>query len=82
MIDVGEGSSPALFDFDQDGLIDLLVSNYTALYDSCPSKFSYGVSAYKNIGTTTAPKFELISTDYANLSTQLPYAYGMHFNFW
>ena len=81
MIDVGEGSSPALFDFDQDGLIDLLVSNYTALYDSCPSTFSYGVSAYKNIGTTTAPKFELISTDYANLSTQLPYAYGMHLTF-
>lgn len=71
MIDAGEGSDPVFFDFDSDGLQDLLVSNYVLTHDSCPGTFAYGVFAYKNVGTSTSPAFQLVSTDYANLTSQL-----------
>lgn len=71
MIDVGEGADPVFFDFTNDGLTDLLVSNYAAVKDSCPSSNAYGVLAFKNTGSLTSPAFELVSSDYANLSVQL-----------
>lgn len=73
MIDVGAGASPVFFDFTNDGLVDLLVSNYTAVHDTGCSPYSdYGVRAYKNIGTSVSPKFEQVTSDFANLSVQLP----------
>jgi len=82
MIELGQGASPTFFDFDSDGLIDLLVSNYTMITDSCPTTTtSYDVYAYKNIGTATEPKFNLISTDYNNISTKLPNLPAKHLTF-
>ncbi|MBI4930542.1 MAG: T9SS type A sorting domain-containing protein [Bacteroidetes bacterium] len=81
MIDAGEGADPVFFDFDNDGLTDLLISNYTMVTDSCPDTYSYNVHAYKNIGTASAPKFDLVNTDYANLSAQLPNVSGKHLTF-
>jgi hypothetical protein len=81
MIDVGEGAYPVFFDFDSDGLMDLLVSTNTMISDSCPSKNSYGVYAFKNIGNTTTPRFDLINTDYANLSIKLPNISSKHLAF-
>jgi len=72
MIDVGSGADPIFFDFDSDGLTDLLISNYSMTQDSCPTSYSNGVWAFKNIGTPSYPKFNLVSTDYANLISQLP----------
>jgi len=81
MIDVGEGADPVFFDFDNDGLTDLLISNYALIQDSCTSKYHYGVWAFKNIGTASAPKFNLVDTNYANLSNQLPNLYSKHLTF-
>jgi len=66
MIDVGTISMPRLFDFDADGLHDLLVSNrgryaVGGIYDE-------SISVYRNIGTTTAPAYQLINTDYMGLN--------------
>lgn len=66
MIDVGEGAYPALFDYDNDGLKDLFIGN--AGYYGNPS-FSYQIAQFKNIGTATVPKYELVTRDYNNLST-------------
>ncbi|MBI4946529.1 MAG: T9SS type A sorting domain-containing protein [Bacteroidetes bacterium] len=71
MIDVGEGADPVFFDFDNDGLSDLLVSNYAMSYDSCSVSYRYGVWAFKNIGTATNPKFNLVTKDYDSLSVKL-----------
>lgn len=67
MIDVGEGAFPVLFDFDNDGLKDLLISNYgyyinVNVYDS-------RIKAYKNTGTASSPEFTLYSSDFGNLSS-------------
>lgn len=81
MIDVGAGADPVFFDFDNDGLTDLLISNYILSYDSCPNSVSYGVFAYKNIGTASSPKFNLANTDYANLSSALASVTSKHLTF-
>jgi len=81
MIDVGAGADPVFFDFDSDGLTDLLISNYIMSYDSCVPAYSYGVFAYKNIGTASSPKFNLVNTDYANLSSALSGLTSKHLTF-
>ena len=82
MIEVGEGADPAFFDFNSDGLMDLLVSSYAMLKDSCPASTPlYNVYAFQNIGTPTDPRFNLTSTDYADLSTQLPALGSKHLTF-
>ena len=72
MIDVGEGAYPVLFDYNSDGLIDLLVSNSQQVSDSCLANASYNMDAFKNIGTSTNPFFILDTNDFASLSAQLP----------
>ncbi len=81
MIDVGEGADPVFFDFNQDGLTDLLISNYTESNDSCSNTYNYTIRAYKNTGTASSPKFDLFSTDYANTSSQLPGIKSKHLTF-
>lgn len=81
MIDVGEGADPVFFDFTGDGLTDLLVSNYASVLDSCPSSNRYGVVAYNNIGSAGSPKFEAVSSDFANLTSQLTGITGKHLTF-
>jgi hypothetical protein len=66
MIDVGEGAYPVFFDYDNDGLKDLFVGNYGYFGSSV---FTSMIAQFKNIGTITDPKFDLITRDYANLSS-------------
>ncbi len=65
MIDVGRGANPVFFDYDGDGLLDLVIGNssYTL---SVGNKVSQ-LALYRNTGTATAPSFELISNDFAGL---------------
>jgi len=74
MIDVGGGAYPVLFDYDHDGLPDLLVSNYgyfdTAWYSYgyLYSNFVSKIALFKNTGTSTKPEFTLITRDFADIS--------------
>ena len=68
MIEVGEGAYPVFFDYDNDGLKDLFVGNY-GYYSA--SAFLPKIAQYKNVGTMTNPEFNLITLDYANLSSVL-----------
>lgn len=66
MIDLGEGAYPSLFDYDNDGDLDLLVGNY-GYYNSAgvyPSK----IALYRNNGTSTAPLYQLVSSDFAGIN--------------
>jgi len=65
MIETGSGAYPAFFDYDVDGLTDMVVGNYT--YYQPTGGFKSGLSLYRNIGTTAAPSFQLITRDYAGL---------------
>ncbi len=67
MIEHGFASIPQLVDLDQDGLKDLIVSNFFT-YKPTLNKESK-IAFYKNTGTLTNPIFSLIDDDFLNLST-------------
>ncbi len=73
MIDIGSGCHPVLFDWNGDGLQDLFLSNYGS-YDSThvsngivTSYLSSSIQYYQNIGTITAPAFQLVDDDFGQL---------------
>jgi hypothetical protein len=74
MIDAGSGAYPVLFDYNNDGLIDLFVSNIgyrdsTYLINGVlHSVFISKIALYKNIGTLNSPVFKLISRDFSHVS--------------
>jgi hypothetical protein len=68
MVDVGENGLPTLFDYDNDGLKDLIVANYG--YYQNGGLYRGGLALYKNIGTQTNPKFLFLDRDWGGLSAQ------------
>ncbi len=74
MIDLGAGAYPVFYDYNNDGLSDLLVSNfgyYTYSYYNpgmlLKSVYWSDIALLKNIGTVDNPSFEFVTRDYANL---------------
>lgn len=65
MIDLGEGAFPVFFDYNYDGLMDLVIGNYGYFKDG---DYTGALALYENTGTTTAPAFTLISSDFGGLS--------------
>ncbi|MBL0741562.1 FG-GAP-like repeat-containing protein [Chryseolinea lacunae] len=59
MVDVGDNSVPAFFDYDADGDYDLFVSQNT----SDPGSVFATVKLYKNTGTASQPEFTLANDD-------------------
>lgn len=72
MIEHGTASAPYLADIDNDGLLDLFVSNFYA-YKPTLNKESR-IAFYKNTGSANSPVFSLIDNDFLNLS-QLNYGF-------
>jgi hypothetical protein len=75
MIDVGANSHPVLFDYNNDGLLDLFVgtlglrdSSWMDPWLTAHSEYSARVSLYENTGTPTQPAFKLITNDFAGIS--------------
>ena len=71
MMDVGESSTPVLFDFDNDGLQDLIIGN--RVRTTSDSTYVSALAAFRNTGTLSSPAFEFVTYDYAGLqSMSLP----------
>lgn len=75
MIDVGAGAYPVFFDYDNDGLDDLVVANFgyldSSYYDivlALHCTYRSQLALYRNTGTNNSPSFRLISKDFAGLS--------------
>lgn len=74
MIDVGDRAYPALFDYDKDGDLDIIVGGMgrpNALND-----YEYGLTLWENTGTLANPSYSLVTNDYAN--TNILQAAGLH----
>ncbi len=67
MIEVGQNSMPVFFDYDHDGLMDLIIGNY-GYYDTT-GNYRSSLSLFKNIGTATHPAYNLITKDFANIES-------------
>lgn len=67
MIDFGTESKPVFFDFNGDGLKDMVIGNYG--YYRPFTTYKSALAYYENVGTATQPKFRERSDDYNNFST-------------
>ncbi|MBN2172731.1 MAG: T9SS type A sorting domain-containing protein [Bacteroidales bacterium] len=74
MIDVGSGAYPVLFDYDNDGLIDLFISNYGYYMYSwygpamtLHSVYWSNIALFRNTGTSIQPAFNKITHNFAGL---------------
>lgn len=66
MIEVGEGAYPVFFDYDNDGLKDLFIGDYGYFG---ATGFKHKIAQFKNTGTANLPEFDLITRDYAGMSS-------------
>lgn len=67
MIDVGENAAPVPFDYDSDGLEDLIVAG--SVYDTATSAYRNSLFLFRNTGTATSPSFNLINEDVAGIAS-------------
>jgi hypothetical protein len=67
MIDLGSGCYPTFFDYNSDGLQDLVVGNYG--YHQSGGNPSSSLALFKNIGSIDTPSFDLIDRDWQNISS-------------
>lgn len=66
-IDNGTYSSPAFFDYNADGLLDLVVGNLGLF--QIGGIASGNLMLYENVGDTTAPSYKLVDSDYLNVTS-------------
>ncbi|MGY6562076.1 MAG: FG-GAP-like repeat-containing protein [Luteibaculaceae bacterium] len=66
MLDIGEDAKPYFFDYNDDGLMDLVVAGRGIFVE----EFAYlsTLWLFENTGTATQPEFTLISNDWLGLS--------------
>ncbi|MCB0841022.1 MAG: T9SS type A sorting domain-containing protein, partial [Bacteroidetes bacterium] len=67
MIDVGTVSNPVFFDYNGDGLLDLVVGNY--LFRESVNQESSGLFLFENTGSPTLPEYELVNSNYLDLKS-------------
>lgn len=67
VIDLGRGAYPAFFDYNNDGLQDILVGNDGYL-DTTVNEMIGQLALFENVGTASKPEFNLIDRDFAGLS--------------
>jgi hypothetical protein len=66
MIDLGEGAYPVFFDYNNDGLMDIVAGNYG--YHDVSGHDVSGLALFKNVGTTTQASYDLITRDFVGIS--------------
>lgn len=67
MIDVGEGAKPVFFDYDSDGLEDIVIGNFGYFVEA--GDYESKLALYRNSGSATSPAFEFVTDDYSGLSS-------------
>ena len=65
-LDFGSGAYPAIIDYNNDGLKDLIIGNYGYFNNSNPSS---QIALLINIGSETEPNFEVVDRDFGGLGT-------------
>jgi hypothetical protein len=69
MLDFGTDSKPVFFDYNSDGLLDIIVGNYG--YFRPFQTYKGTVAVYQNTGTATQPRYRMVSEDFRNFSSYL-----------
>jgi hypothetical protein len=64
MLDFGAGANPVFVDYDADGLLDIVVGNYS--YFKPNNERESRLFLFKNIGTVATPQYRLIDDNWLN----------------
>lgn len=73
IVDVGTESHPVFFDYNNDGLMDIVIGRFGQFVSpgdpaqSTPGKSISSLELYQNIGVDTMPVFQLVDTDWNGL---------------
>jgi len=67
MIDLGASFSPTFYDYNNDGLMDIVAGNYGYHDNTNPDPVS-SLALFENIGNINEPEYELIDRDWLNIS--------------
>ena len=81
MIDFGSGSNPVFIDYNQDGLMDLVVGNEGEFDRLEGANAKAQLVLFENVGTATAPAFELKDDNWMNLRRFTKVSGGTDFAF-
>lgn len=68
MIEHGTGTMPTLFDWNEDGLLDLVIGNFYRFLPGLQKEST--VALYLNTGTASAPIYSYVDYDILNLGAQ------------
>jgi len=79
MLDFGSGAVPVFFDYNKDGLMDLVVENFgyfdSAYYwqgNTLTCNYRSQLALLENTGTSQEPQFKLVDKNFANIPTFFP----------
>ncbi|MFK7948380.1 MAG: T9SS type A sorting domain-containing protein [Saprospiraceae bacterium] len=67
MVDVGRGTAPAYFDYNNDSLMDVVIGSF-GQFDTNNGVSNGRLYLYENIGTATEPEFSLVDDDYLGVA--------------
>jgi len=67
MIELGTSAFPTFYDYNTDGLLDLVIGNYG--YHNPNNDPASSLALFENIGNDSIPKYNLINRDWLGLST-------------
>lgn len=79
MLDIGTNAFPSFVDYNADGLLDMVVGNATVYQDQGNIRSS--LYLFENIGSATAPAFQLVDKNYLNMEQFNPSSYRFTPNF-
>ena len=66
MVDMGSDAHPVFIDYNADGLLDMVVGNNSFFQPG--GEKAPRIYLFKNIGTSSSPKFDLVDDDYLEFS--------------
>jgi hypothetical protein len=68
MLDFGSNSRGVFYDFNSDGLLDIVVGSYGYYNAAYPNQYQSTLAYFQNTGTITAPQFTEVTLDYDSFS--------------
>ena len=71
MIEVGSGAHPSFVDYNADGKMDIVIGNFGLFDSSVPEYYVSSLWLYENVGTIAVPEFQLVDSNYVNISSMV-----------
>ena len=68
MIELGQDANPVFFDYNSDGLIDMVIGNHSIFNPLSPTLSKASLFLFENIGSASIPSYQLVDSNYIGIS--------------